>query len=244
MADNVRLIITGESSSQLASLRDAFDKADVSVEGYADVPSVTADLMEAGPPTRLIIACSGGVSFDDAMEAALSLKEIYPAVPVILYGETVRDVLRLRCIEKGLDECLPRNKLVPGVLFLAKLLPPPESPPTPVSAPGTSSEQMFLRLNGDELSNALQFLCMTSREGRLTLTFESGKSGVVFTGDKTVTHAEFDEHEGIPAIARMLKNGDMEARFFDGLKPPRVTNETPISNVLIEASVLADESNS
>jgi len=109
------------------------------------------------------------------------------------------------------------------------------------ATPEAKQGQMYFQLNGDELSNALQFLCMTSREGRLSLRFDSGQSGAIYLDSNTLSHAEFDELEGVEALARMLRGGAMEARFFEGREPARRSNSRGISQVLIEASVLADE---
>ena len=242
MPDKARLIITGESTGGVGAFREALLQAGVSVDEQPNIAAVLAAHTEIPPPPGLIVACAEGPVFDDTLAEALSIKEKYPALPVIVYGKTIRDVLRLRCVEKGLDDCVTRDKLVSIVTFFANLL----STPVPASGPistDNSTEQMFFQLSGDELSNALQFLCMSSREGRMGLTFESGDSGAVFIGDGTVTHAEIDGYEGITAIARMLRKGSMEARFFDGVKAPKITNTMSISGVLIEASVMADESN-
>lgn len=245
MAETSRLIIIGESSAELVSLRESLTKIHLAVEEKTDIQSLLDEFKGTPPSQRLLVACAGIESFYDTMKEAVSLKEKYPTLPVILYGETVREVLRLRCLEQGLDECVGRDKLLPTIAFLANLLPSPSTKASSSSASEKKSTgQMYFQLNGDELSNALQFLCMTSRDGRLTLKFESGDSGAIFIGEGTVTHSEFGDSEGIPAIARMLRSGAMEARFFDGLNAPKITNKAPISGVLIEASVMADESNS
>ncbi|MDT8389765.1 MAG: DUF4388 domain-containing protein [Lentisphaeria bacterium] len=242
MADNARLIITGETPVEFASLREVLGKAGLTVEAKPDVAAVVAEFKEAPPPRRLLVAHAEGDSFTRALSEAISLKERYPSLPVVLYAEKVREVSRLRCLEQGLDECVTRDQFVSTVTALARLLPPASPKLSSSGVESKSTSQMYFQLNGDELSNALQFLCMTSRDGRLKLKFESGGSGSVFIGGGTVIHAEFGDDEGIPAIARMLRSGAMEARFFDGSKAPKVTNTAPISGVLIEASVMADES--
>ena len=103
------------------------------------------------------------------------------------------------------------------------------------------SEAMFLRLKGDELSNALQFLCMTSRRGHLALTFEDGRTGDIYLGEGTIKHAEIGGKSGIEAVALMLRESGSEVRFFEGRRWPCETLGQGVSQILIEASVMGDE---
>lgn len=107
---------------------------------------------------------------------------------------------------------------------------------------GETAEAMFLKLNDDELSNALQFLCMTSRTGELELIFDddSGKA-VLHLGEGTILFARFGKHEGLEAIARMLKSGAAAASFYEGRKAPGKNIDMPISGILLNASVMGDE---
>ena len=103
------------------------------------------------------------------------------------------------------------------------------------------SEAMFLRLKGDELSNALQFLCMTSRRGHLAMTFEDGRKGDIYLGEGTIKHAEIEGKSGLEAVALMLRESGSEVRFFEGRRWPRETLGQSVSQILIEASVMGDE---
>lgn len=109
-------------------------------------------------------------------------------------------------------------------------------------AGGKTAEVMFLKLNDDELSNALQFLCMTSRTGEVELTFDKdGGNAVLHLGDGTVLFAKYGEYKGLEAIARMLKAGAAEASFYEGRVAPGKNIDMPISGILLNASVMGDE---
>ncbi|OPZ30577.1 MAG: hypothetical protein BWZ02_00691 [Lentisphaerae bacterium ADurb.BinA184] len=107
--------------------------------------------------------------------------------------------------------------------------------------PDTVTEAMYLQLKGDELSNALQFLCMTSRRGHLALAFPDGRTGDLYLGNGTIQHAETGGKAGIEAVAMMLREPAVEARFFEGRRWPRQTLGQAASQILIEASVMGDE---
>ncbi len=106
---------------------------------------------------------------------------------------------------------------------------------------GQEVEAMHLKLKDDELSNALQFLCMTSREGELTLAFPNGRSGQLFLAEGSVTFAKFGDTTGLEAVARLLKEGAAEASFFEGRDGPPPNLDMPISSLLINATVMGDE---
>ena len=100
---------------------------------------------------------------------------------------------------------------------------------------------MYLKLKDGELSNALQFLCMSSRKGELSLTFESGKTGNLFLSDNSVVHAQFEAGTGVKAVALMLSQGGAETIFHEGRPVPTRSIELPISQLLLEAAVMSDE---
>lgn len=100
---------------------------------------------------------------------------------------------------------------------------------------------MYLKLKDGELSNAIQFLCMTGRKGELTLQFAKGKRATVFLAGKTVVDARIGEYSGLDALAHMLLQGNADATFYDGREPSRKTVDMPVSQVLLEASVRSDE---
>lgn len=107
---------------------------------------------------------------------------------------------------------------------------------------GKTAEAMYFQLKHDELSNALQFLCMTSREGEFELKFADNEGeGKLYLGQGTVIHAGFGPHSGVEAVARMLKAGAADAWFFEGRAAPGRDLDMPISSLLINASVMGDE---
>lgn len=243
MTGNVRVFLVGASAAENTTINQELAEAGFKGESCETLDALTEALKAAGSTS--VVVCSCRPSLTHTLGVAADLKRERPYLPVVIYDEEVREVARLRCIEQGLDEYVARKELVATVEFLGKLLATRSMGATleEIKAkPGNGRQgEMYFQLNGDELSNALQFLCMTSREGRLSLKFDSGRSGAVFLAQNTLTHAEYEDFEGIEALAKMLSGGSMEARFFEGRKAPRRTNSRPISQVLIEASVMADE---
>ncbi len=100
---------------------------------------------------------------------------------------------------------------------------------------------MYLKLKKGELSNTIQFLCMTGRKGELALQFPNGKRAALYLDNKTVVHAQFGNHTGLDALAHMLQQGDADATFYEGKDMPEKTIDMPVSQLLLEASVRSDE---
>lgn len=242
MADSIRVLLVGGTTDENETLAASFANAGLACIVCRD-GSALADSLKAEGQAGVVV-CSCKPSLAHALEMAAELKHERPYLPVMLYDESVHEVSRLRCIEHGMDDFVSRDELVEATRVYADLLGKASTDATfedMKATPEAMQGQMYFQLNGDELSNALQFLCMTSREGRLSLKFASGRSGAVFLHAGTVSHAEFEDIEGLDALAKMLRGGAMEARFFTGRSPAKQTNSRPISQVLIEASVLADE---
>ena len=104
------------------------------------------------------------------------------------------------------------------------------------------SGQMFFELDQGELSNALQFLCMSPRIGRLEVQFEDGDTAQLYLADQTVVHVVADDAQGTQAMASIIRHtGKRRAVFYEGEEPPEKSSAQPLSQFLLEASVMADE---
>ena len=164
-----------------------------------------------------------------------------------------RETKRLRLLEAGADEVLPTE--AGGLESLGGLLvcytPAREPEKVTAAEPAAKGEtdtaaapgQMFFQLGEGELSNALQFLCMSPRVGRLDITFsENGEKGKIYLSGQTVVHVTQGDLKGVQAMAAIIgMPGQRKAVFYEGEKAPEETNSQPLSQFLLEASVMADE---
>lgn len=101
---------------------------------------------------------------------------------------------------------------------------------------------MYLKLASGELANAIQFLCMSPRTGELRLDCPKSKArGSLYLKGGAVVHATFADKHGVPAFSLLLGEPEIEARFLEGRRPPAQTIDMSTDNLLLEASVLADE---
>lgn len=245
IADNVRVLITGGARADNESLRTELTGRGLQTTISEDRKTLDDLLRKGGKASIVVASCQPSLA--NALALAEDLKRERPYLPVVIYDDTVREVSRLRCVEQGLDEFVSRDEVAEMVVSFARLAATRATDATLAdmkASPEEKQGEMYFQLNSDELSNALQFLCMSSRQGRLSLKFESGSSGAIFLDGGTLSHAEYENLEGIEAVARMLRGGAMEARFFEGRKASKQTNSRPISQVLIEAAVIADETSS
>ena len=197
----------------------------------------------ASGATVTVIACCCNTFTLASLDLLRRFKHDLPEAPVVFYTDRFREVTRLRCLEHGADEFVPRDGLVQTIQEIIELLRgagrlavEPEALEVP------DKGQMYFQLNEGELSNALQFLCMTSRTGQLVLHFAAGAEGTVYLDRNTIVRAEYAGKTAVAAIAGMLAAGRMEARFFEGVAAPVTDPGGSISQILIEASVMADES--
>ena len=197
---------------------------------------------DGAKPAIILQACDSLSS--EYLAAVRQIKQKVPDVPLLVYTEKFREITRLRSLELGADELVPEETLPKDIILFL----PEAAGGTSGTAQGTAEAaaaetkgQMYFQLNGNDLSNALQFLCMTSRMGQLMLTFDSEEKGSIFLDRNTVIHAEFGKATGVQALAMMLGQGQTEALFLDGKGPPQITNDRTLSQILIEASVMADE---
>ena len=195
------------------------------------------------PADLLLHACDNLAALPSIRRLKLSL----PGCPLVVYTENFREITRLRTMEIGADEMVQVEVL--GQEIEPFLPPVPAAPPAGGEAamedkpavPAAPKGQMYLQLNAGEISNALQFLCMTSRHGQLVLTFSNETKGNVFLKRNAIVHADYMGEPGMVAIARMLGQGETEALFLEGIDPVEETIQQPLSQTLLEASVLADE---
>jgi ActR/RegA family two-component response regulator len=179
------------------------------------------------------------------LEDVQKLRHAMGIAPVVIYSDRFREVTRLRYVEAGADDFVPAEAACQTVGQLLSLLQVPEAKAAAQSGarsePAREKSEMYFRLKGSELSNALQFLSMSSRTGEVVISLPAGEQGSLFIADNTIVHATFQGREGIDAVSRMLSVDELEARFFEGRTADKTTNDRSISQLLIEASVIADE---
>jgi DNA-binding response OmpR family regulator len=186
-------------------------------------------------------------AFERVTAAALAqvklIKLALTRLPVLVCCERFEEVIRLRFMEVGAEDLIPPEAAVQVARETLESLSQSDEPSAAktVQLRRPAASEMYFQLHVGELSNALQFLCMTSRTGQLLLSLPDGRKGHIFIDNNTVTHAEFGDSKDVDAIAGLLAHGNIEARFFDGGKAPEVTSAKSVSQLLIEASVTADE---
>ena len=195
-------------------------------------------LARRSPPHLFLHACDS----IRELPAIRRLKMNMPHCPLVAYTENFREITRLRAMEIGADEMIQIEMLSQEVaLFLPRWLTGETDGETAGGGAAAAKGQMYLQLNVGELSNALQFLCMASRHGQLVLTFGNESKGNVFLKGGSITHADYLGKTGIEAMAFMLMQGETEALFMEDKEAEKQTIEFPISQILLEASVMADE---
>lgn len=169
-----------------------------------------------------------------------------------------REPKRLRLLESGADEVVPLNQVPKAIRDLVPLYTPGRSTTaqsqrtaqtettTKAQALQEKSGQMFLQLAQGELSNALQFLCMSPRTGKLEISFEGdSEKALIFLAGQTVVHVTAHEKEGVQAMANIMQQpGQREVAFYEGEEAPAQTNDKPLSQFLLQASVMADDESS
>lgn len=212
-----------------------------SLEAGGVAPGVCPDLTAVqdalkGNARNLVIYGASDIS-GAALQQTSRLKDAAANVPLLIHMTTFREVTRLRFLEAGADDLVPDEVLAQTA---AVMLEPGPGQGGASQSPGAPGD-MYFQLKEGELSNALQFLCMTGRTGLLRLRFPDGETGQVFLADNTVAYVSLGGATGTEALARMIGRAESEAHFFEGRKAPRIVNTRPISQVLIEAAVMADE---
>jgi hypothetical protein len=190
----------------------------------------------------VLLACD--LATPEYLDALARLSAGLPRRSLLAYAEQCREVTRLRSIEMGADDMIPIEALLPSVrervAFVQRLAAAAATGEKPAPE-AIGRGQMYFHLKANELGNALQFLCNSSRTGQLSLLFRSDAKGQLYLSRNTVVHCEFKGRQGLPALAAMLAEGDMEGYFFEGKTGPAETLDLPISQLLTQVSVLADE---
>ncbi len=238
MPTKATIILIDPKQERREKLDAILRKECATLQGVGKVEEAIS-LARRTPPDLFLHACD---SIAD-LPAIRRLKMNLPLCPLVAYTENFREITRLRAVEIGADEMVQIEVLPQEIVAF---LPSDLTEDAGRERYGAGSEtgakgQMYLQLNVGELSNALQFLCMASRHGQLVLTFGNETKGNVFLKDGSITHADYLNKNGIEAMARMLMQGETEALFMEGREPQEQTIQMPISQILLEATVMADE---
>jgi DNA-binding response OmpR family regulator len=235
MAPTATIILVDAQAERRRKLTESLASAKVKLTP-AETVEQAVDAARGSPADLLLHACDNLAALPSIRRLKLSL----PGCPLLVYTENFREITRLRTMEIGADEMVQIEVLGREIEpFLPPLTTGTEKGGP--AAPASTKGQMYLQLNAGEISNALQFLCMTSRHGQLVLTFGDETKGVVFLKGNTIVHAEYRGKSGTEAIALMLSQGETEALFLEGMDAQTETIQMPLSQILLEASVLADE---
>ncbi|MCF7854968.1 MAG: DUF4388 domain-containing protein [Candidatus Pacebacteria bacterium] len=239
-AENPRIVLLDQDSAKAQSLAKTLEAAaECDVETHGDAATAAAAVVDSGP-VAVMYGCREISSH--ALDGVTLLREAVGRLPLVAYTDSVHAVMRLRFMEAGADELFSENVLpqaLPQVLTWVQAIRETEETKTEGGPAGEG--QMYFQFKEGELSNVLQFICMTSRTGELALEFDDDTAGSVYVCDNTLTHAAYGKRLGVEAVARMIGRERGEARFFEGHTTPEVTNDKPVSQLLIEASVMADE---
>lgn len=106
---------------------------------------------------------------------------------------------------------------------------------------GASVGSLEGSLRGSPLSEILQFLFLTGKAGRVTVT-EGDRHGSIYFGAGTVLHADFEEARGTDAFFHACFLGRGEFRFEPGVKAPEPTMRESGVELLLEAARRLDVS--
>lgn len=201
----------------------------------AATPGEAWPLLDGQPPPDLVVLAGTPDAMTAIADFCARLKTTPgPAKPLFAYVPGDNEAGRLHLLENGADEA------VTGPAWLTEL--------RAVVAggrpdqPAAGQQQMFFKLKTGELGNVLQFLNFSARNGRLDITFANDHgSGHLYLAQGEVIHAECAGLTGLEAIAEMLGQGDAEGQFFETNILPSPEMALPLSQLMIEATVLADE---
>ncbi len=239
----IEIIIVDDNREQARQIADALTRSGARVTVRDEPAALMLDVDRQLPDLVLYDCPALTGSFLKSLKY-MKLKIL--RTPVLVYTDRFREITRVRSIEMGADDVVAIEGLMQGVEGICEVLKPRLRGDAGGSTAGraTVRGQMYLRLNAGELSNALQFLCAGGRVGQLVLTFPDEEKAHVFLDSNTVVHVEFRGRTGLDAMALIISNPrEVEAHFHVGNRPAQVTNDRPISQFLIEASVQADEMN-
>ncbi len=225
---------------------------------FADAEDAKARLGTGEHPDLILL--QGDHHWQKALRGCRELSWDGTFRPLLVLDAACEPAVRLRFLESGADDCIQPDDLVAHIsAYLLRTLarqqedaesatPHPHTKPETGASPAKSgtadndSSHMYMRLGPGELSDALQFLTMSPRSGELRVHFiESDKTGSVYLKDGEVVHIEFGDHTGMEAFARMLLQGDSEARLHTDVAAAERTVRQPVSQLLLEAAVFGDE---
>ena len=209
--------------------------------------------IQSNNSTAAVLCCIPSVEHE-AEEWLQKQKLSDTTLPVLCYTPRFREEKRIRLIEHGADELIQESsienlleELLPKYLQKAPAEPEEHEESRQLSPETSRAEKctMQFQITKGEISNVLQFLCTTSREGLLEVLFPDNQKAEIFIADKTLTKVSFAENNGVQALAAMLNTeGERQAYFFEGQKTSEPDTSKPLSQFLLEASVLADETQS
>ncbi|MFA5203266.1 MAG: DUF4388 domain-containing protein [Lentisphaeria bacterium] len=191
-------------------------------------------LLEAPtPPEPVVLGVTAAGLSEAAAFCAQSSTGASPRT-VLAYLPGDDEAGRLRLLENGAETA------VTGAAWMTELRAAVLGGGTAGAAP--AEQQMFFKLKTGELGNVLQFLNFSGRNGRLDITFPGNRdAGHLFISQGEVIQAEYAGLGALEAIAQMLGQGDAEGQFFETTALPAPELLLPLSQLMIEATVLADE---
>ncbi len=228
------ILVIDSDSRRLQETAAALRQTGAKTQTIATAAEAESLLNGQSPPDVIVVAgtpdaMTGMADFCARLKTTASTaKTIFAYVP----GD--HEAGRLRLLENGADDA------VTGSAWLTELRTVVTG--GRIDSPTTGQQPMFFKLKTGELGNVLQFLNFSARNGRLDLTFANDHGGGhLYLAQGEVIHAECGGLADLEALAEMLGQGDAEGQFFETstLPPPEMT--LPLSQVMIEATVLADE---
>lgn len=182
----------------------------------------------------------------DALGLCRTIKTRFPHTLVLVVPDSLPESECLRFLDAGVDDVCEGNE-EPELLA-----PVASAAAAPIAASGDPDDRrrrgnargaVMVHLNRGDLASLLQFLTMTDRIGAIAITpLGAGEAGTVFIEGKTVVGATCGNATGLEAVARLLNCQEAQADFDETRRAPERNIGLPVDHVLIEASVLADES--
>ncbi|MDX1971797.1 MAG: DUF4388 domain-containing protein [Candidatus Sumerlaeia bacterium] len=177
----------------------------------------------------------------------IHFKNDNPAIPLFFYGDQISEHQRLPLMELGADDVVSRRQILPTIeRTLRSMYSGEKSTPSLVELPRGAVEPQYdslLPFDDKDLSHVLHFVASGRKTGMMEIRFfgKVGERGSVYATEGRITHASYEGTEGIPALARMMRQGAGKVGLLLGKLPPRETIQLPLDHVLIEATVQADE---
>ncbi len=112
----------------------------------------------------------------------------------------------------------------------------------PTAADDDRIRRLTFELEVGELPNVLQFLSTDKRTGKLELTVRNQpNAGYVFFTNGAIYLARYRQYDGVEALARVVNAGRIRAVFVNGAQAGEQNVDVPVSSLLLEVLVRADE---